>query len=93
MAVKQFLFDKRVDRTGRGSLKEMLTARAVLDAGLVSYRGAELEFPACPAFSQGVRACAEQGLYAFTPQGEAYNQRIAWWQEHVRGWRSISRTK
>lgn len=85
--MEKFPFDKRVDRTGRDSLKEMLTDRAVLDAGLLGYRGAELEFPACPAFSRGVRECAEQGLYAFTPQGEAYNRRIAWWQEHVRGWK------
>lgn len=84
--MQSFEFDKLIDRTGSGSLKQALTPQAVFDAGLVGYRGAEFEFPACPAFSDGVRACAERGLYAFTPQSGEYDRAAAWWQKHMRDW-------
>ena len=77
-------FSERVRREGAGTLKEAFTPEPVRKAGLVTYWGAEFEFPTCPAFSEGVRACAEKGLYAFTLQDEAYNERVVWWMAHVR---------
>ena len=82
----KYEFDRLVDRTGSGSLKDAYMPQAVRDAGLVSYWGAEFDFPTCPAFSEGVRACAERGLYAFTLQTGAYNERVVWWQKQMRGW-------
>ncbi len=83
---QKFAFDKLVDRSGSGNLKDAYTPAAVRDAGLVSYWGAEFDFPTCPAFSAGVRACAERGLYGFTLQDDAYNERVVWWQKELRGW-------
>lgn len=80
-------FDCRVEREGMGSLKESATPEQIKKAGLISYWGAEFEFPTCPAFSRGVMECARRGLYAFTLQSEAYNERVGWWMEHVRGWK------
>lgn len=79
-------FDQYIQRAGSGSLKESMTPRQIRDAGLPGYRGAEFDFPTCPAFSEGVRACAERGLYAFTPQNEEYNEKIRWWMQAMRDW-------
>ncbi|MCI8505161.1 MAG: aminotransferase class I/II-fold pyridoxal phosphate-dependent enzyme [Lachnospiraceae bacterium] len=81
-----FEFDRLVERAGAGSLKEAMTPLAVKEAGLVSYWGAEFEFPGCPAFSEGVAECARRGLYAFTRQDDAYNERIVWWLKAMRDW-------
>ena len=83
----KFNFDLRVDRTNLHSLKESMTPDAVRNHGLVSYWGAEFEFPTCPAFSEGVIACARRGHFPFTIQDENYNQHVAWWMEHVRHWK------
>ena len=79
-----FHFDRRVDRHGACTLKEAFTPKKVREKGLITYWGAEFEFPTCPAFSDGVRACAERGLYAFTLQNDEYDQRVAWWMQTVR---------
>lgn len=84
--MERFDFDKLVDRTGTGSLKGEMTPQAVRDAGLVSYWGAEFDFPTCPAFSEGVKACAERGLYPFTRQSAEYNERVCWWLREMRDW-------
>ncbi len=78
------IFSTRVSREGAGTLKDAFTPAAVREAGLVTYWGAEFEFPTCPAFSRGVANCARRGLYAFTLQTDAYNQKIAWWMKNVR---------
>ena len=79
-----FDFTTQVSRDGAGTLKEAFTPDAVRREGLVTYWGAEFEFPTCPAFSRGVTKCAQRGLYAFTLQTEAYNQHVVWWMKHVR---------
>ncbi len=79
-----FDFTVRVSREGAGTLKGAFTPDAVRDAGLVTFWGAEFEFPTCPAFSRGVRKCAERGLYAFTLQTEDYNRHVAWWMKNMR---------
>ena len=78
-------FDTPVRRSGAGTLKAAMTPETLTQNGLLSYWGAEFEFQTCPAFSEGVRTCAERGLYGFTIQNEAYNRRVVWWMEHVRG--------
>ena len=81
----KFDFDTRVRRAGAGTLKEVFMPQALKNADLVTYWGAEFEFATCPAFSEGIRACAERGLYAFTLQSRDYNNRVVWWMKHVRG--------
>ena len=85
--MREYSFEIRADREGTDSLKESITPDAVKKAGLPSYLGAEFEFPTCPAFSEGVMECAKRGVYPFTLQSEAYNERVAWWLEAVRGWK------
>lgn len=82
----QFDFETRVNREGLGTIKEAFTPEHIAKKGLVCYRGAEFDFPTCPAYSRGVMECAQRGLYAFTPQNDAYNERIIWWQKQMRGW-------
>lgn len=85
--MSKYNFNERVVRKDAGSLKETMTPEYISKEGLVSYWGAEFDFPSCPAFSEGVRKCAERGLYAFTVQNKEYNQHVKWWMEHVRHWK------
>lgn len=82
----QYHFEQLVDRTGTGSLKGIYTPPAVTAAGLPSFWGAEFDFPTCPAFSEGVMACAKRGFYPFTLQTEDYNSHVRWWLHEMRNW-------
>ncbi len=83
--VEQFEFDRCVNREGLATIKELYAPKILKEKGLVNYWGAEFEFPTCPAFRRGVRKCAENGLFGFTAQTDAYNEKVCWWLEHVRG--------
>lgn len=78
-------FDHRADRSAAVWLKDAFTPEAVRRSGLLSYRGAEFEFPTCPAYSKGVAAAALKGVFGYTLCGEPYLERIKWWMEAVRG--------
>ncbi len=80
-----FDFDTPATGNRTGLLMDELMAPAVREAGLPLYWGAEFAFKTCPAFSAGVRQCAEGGRYGFTVQNEVYNGRVCWWMENVRG--------
>lgn len=80
-----FDFDTPIQRGRAGVLKDTFMPDNVRAAGLPLYWGAEFDFPTCPAFSEGVRRCAESGSFSFTIQSDAYNSRVCWWMEHVRG--------
>jgi len=79
------LFDTGIQRNRPGVLKDTFMPDNVRAAGLPLYWGAEFDFPTCPAFSEGVRKCAESGAFSFTIQSDAYNQRVCWWMKNVRG--------
>ena len=81
---KRFDFDTKIQRRPTGVLKEIFMPENVRAAGLPLYWGAEFDFQTCPAFSEGVRSCAESGAFSFTIQSDAYNQRVCWWMKNVR---------
>lgn len=78
-------FDTPIQRGRPGALKDTFMPDNVRAAGLPLYWGAEFDFPTCPAFSEGVRKCAESGAFPFTIQSDAYNDRVCWWMKNVRG--------
>lgn len=82
-------FDHRADRTAAAWLKDAFTPDTVRENGLLAYRGAEFEFPTCPAFSRGVAQAASKGVFGYTLCGKEYLEHIKWWMEEVRGY-SIS---
>ena len=81
-----YSFDQLVNREGLGSIKEKKTPDYIAREGLVSYWGAEFEFPTCPAFSAGVEKCVKQGFYPYTVQTDDYNKHVCWWMKNVRSW-------
>lgn len=81
---ERFDFDTKIQRRPTGVLKEIFMPENVRAAGLPLYWGAEFDFQTCPAFSEGVRSCAESGAFSFTIQSDAYNQRVCWWMKNVR---------
>lgn len=84
---ERFDFDTRIQRGRAGALKDTFMPDNVRAADLPLYWGAEFDFKTCPAFSEGVRQCAESGAFSFTIQSDAYNQRVCWWMETVRSFR------
>ena len=67
------------------NLKESVTPKAVLEAGNVSFDGAEPDFRTAPVIEQAVMELAKNGLYGFTLCDDVYRERVRWWMEHSRG--------
>ena len=61
-----------VDRRGIGSLQRSMTPQAVVDAGITSFGGAEMDFKTAPSVIESVRRFAEGGLYGFTLPQDGY---------------------
>lgn len=78
-------FDQKLDRTGGVSwLKDLFTPDQVRQAGLLSFAGAEFEFPTCPALSKAVADAALRGAFGYSIAGDAYRNAVCWWMENVR---------
>ena len=78
-------FDMKLDRSGRISwLKALFTPDQVTEAGLLSFSGAEFEFPTCPALMKAVQDAAGYGAFGYTIAGENYRSAVCWWMQHVR---------
>lgn len=67
------------------NLKGSVTPKKVLEAGNVSFDGAEPDFPTAPAIEKAVMGLAKNGLYGFTICDDVYRERVCWWMEHSRG--------
>ena len=81
------IFDVKADRSGGVSwLKEYFTPDAVRDAGMLSYCGAEFEFPTCPALVRSVQEAAGRGLFGYALPGGQYKAAVQWWMQQVRGY-------
>lgn len=79
-------FDERVQRdSGLFWLKEIFTPERNRETGLMSYAGAEFEFPTCPALRRGIVQAAEASLFGYTLARGEYLARVCWWMKHVRG--------
>lgn len=78
-------FDKKVERNSEIYwLKDMLTQEHIKEQGMLSYSGAEFEFPTCPAFTQGVIEFAQKGLFGFSLPKGRYTEQCCWWMKEVR---------
>ena len=80
------MFDKKLERDkGLFWLKDVFTPDRNREEGLLSYAGAEFEFPTCEALRKGVARAAEASLFGYTLARGAYLERLGWWMETVRG--------
>lgn len=80
-------FDMKLDRSGGISwLKDIFTPDKVTQAGLLSFAGAEFEFPTCPALCKAVADAALRGAFGYTIAGDAYRSAVQWWMQTVRGY-------
>ena len=80
-------FDTRLDRSGGVSwLKDIFTPDQVREAGLLSFAGAEFEFPTCPALCRAAADAALRGAFGYTIAGDKYRGAVAWWMQTVRSW-------
>ena len=66
------------------NLKESITPKEVLEAGNVSFDGAEPDFRTAPVIEQAVISLAKNGLYGFTLCDDVYREHVCWWMEHSR---------
>lgn len=80
-------FDMKLDRSGGVSwLKDIFTPDQVREAGLLSFAGAEFEFPTCPALCKAVAEAALRGAFGYTIARDAYRNAVQWWMQTVRGY-------
>lgn len=81
------VFDQKADRgTGWFWLKEVFTPEKNRREGLLSYSGAEFEFPTCPALVRGVQEAAGRGMFGYMLPREKYLEAVRWWMKEVRGY-------
>ncbi len=80
-------FDIKLDRSGGVSwLKDIFTPDQVTQAGLLSFAGAEFEFPTCPALCRAVADAALRGAFGYSIAGDKYRAAVTWWMQAVRGY-------
>ncbi len=79
-------FDSLVDRFGCGNMKGVETPKAVRDAGLITFEGAEMDFPTAPVLKGAIRQMAAKGIFGFTLQDDRYTSAVKWWMKHTRNW-------
>lgn len=78
-------FDQKADRSGGVFwLKDVFTPDETRAAGLLSYAGAEFEFPTCPALVRGVQEAAWKGIFGYALPRAAYLDAVKWWMQTVR---------
>lgn len=80
----KFDFDTLVDRTGSGSMKDIMCPPRIRDAGLPSYAGAEMDFPMAPSIQQAIIQRAQTGLPGYTLCDELYRDAVKWWMQTQR---------
>ncbi|WP_010268005.1 MalY/PatB family protein [Paenibacillus senegalensis] len=72
-------FDTLADRANSGNMKYLETPDAVLQAGGVSYCGAEMDFKTAPVIIAALKKKAENGLYGYTiPDDDYWNAILHW---------------
>lgn len=82
------VFDQKADRSGGVFwLKDVFTPDETRAAGLLSYAGAEFEFPTCPALIRSVQEAAAKGLFGYALPRAAYLDAVEWWMQTVRGYK------
>lgn len=81
------VFDQKADRSGGVFwLKEVFTPDETRAAGLLSYAGAEFEFPTCTALVRGVQEAAARGMFGYALSAGKYQEAVQWWMKTVRGY-------
>lgn len=81
--MKQYDFETIVKRRP-ANLKRSFTDSLVLQAGNVSFDGAEPDFQSAPAIAEALKALAENGLYGFTLCDDEYREAVRGWMEAER---------
>lgn len=81
----EYDFDTLADRLNSGNMKHMDTPDQVLEAGGVSYCGAEMDFKTAPAIVEALVAKARNGLYGYTLADDEYLSAIVGWMRSRRG--------
>jgi cystathionine beta-lyase len=77
-------FETLVKRRPSSNLKLRTTPREILDAGNISFDGAEPDFPTAPVIAEAIHNLAENGLYGFTLCDDEYREHVRWWMQHSR---------
>ncbi len=79
-------FDRRVNRSGLGNMKDILRTDAMRQMDVESFSGAEMDFSTAPCIARAVHELADRGIYGYTVQTSEYNDAIVWWMANTRGW-------
>jgi cystathionine beta-lyase len=86
MNQQAFDFETVVDRRDIGNMKYLVAPKAIKDAGMVSFSGAEADFKTAPVIIEAMVRKAENGLMGFTLCDETYKNAVKWWMRTQRDW-------
>lgn len=79
-----YQFDLLV-RRGPESMRRATSPAEIRTAGVLSYNGAEMEFPTAPSIIESLSQCVQGGLLCYTLCNDRYRQAVRWWMETQRG--------
>lgn len=74
-------FDTLVNRQNSGNMKYRDTPEEVLQAGGISYSGAEMDFKTAPVIMEALAAKARNGLYGYTITDDEYINAMMHWMK------------
>lgn len=83
---KHYEFDRIVNRSHIGSLKEALIPQGWASPELPSFDGAEMDFPTAPSILQKMHELVDNGLFGYTLADDSYRRHVCWWMKEVRSW-------
>jgi len=79
----KFDFETLVERRP-ANLKRTFMPAEVIEAGNISFDGAEPDFKTAPVIEEAVIRFAKNGLYGFTLCDDVYRNAVVWWMKHSR---------
>lgn len=79
----EFDFETLAERRP-ANMKRMMTPPEVTAAGLLSFDGAEPDFPTAPVIRDAMVRFAQNGLYGFTLCDDTYRNAVVWWMKNSR---------
>ncbi len=79
-------FDSLIDKNKIGNMKYNCIPKNILNKGLSSYSGAEMDFPTAPSIIKSLEDFIKKGCFGFTLCDDYYLEKVKKWMEKERNY-------
>lgn len=79
-------FDRRVDLTGFGSVKQEATSRIFGESDLLPLWVADMDFPGPQEVIEALRRRVDAGIYGYSYRADALDDAVIGWMDRRHGW-------